>query len=63
MTVATDVNAASPLNSMEKNMETTARTAKTPSAVSRLRSTAMAISVAALLSFPVKGYTLSLIHI
>lgn len=52
MTVATDVNAASPLNSMEKNMETTARTAKTPSAVSRLRSTAMAISVAALLSFP-----------
>lgn len=63
MTVATDVNAASPLNSMEKNMKTIARIAKTPIAVSRLRSTAMAISLAAMLSFPVKGYTIPVVEV
>ncbi|PTS76445.1 hypothetical protein DBR33_02140 [Stenotrophomonas sp. HMWF022] len=63
MTVATDVNAASPLNSMEKNMKTIARIDKTPIAVSRLRSTAMAISLAAMLSFPVKGYTIPVVEV
>jgi hypothetical protein len=58
-----DVNAASPLNSMEKNMETPPRIAKTPSAGSRLRFTAMAISVAALLVFPAKGYTIPVVEV
>lgn len=63
MTVAMDVNAASPLNSMEKNMETPPRIAKTPSAGFRLRFTAMAISVAALLVFPAKGYTVPVVEV
>ncbi|MNC22552.1 hypothetical protein D3C75_705550 [compost metagenome] len=63
MTVATDVNAASPLNSMEKNMETIARITKTSCAVSRVRCTIVAISIAAMLSFPVRGYTFPVVEV
>ncbi|CRD52689.1 hypothetical protein [Stenotrophomonas indicatrix] len=62
MTVATDVNAASPLNSMEKNMETATRATKN-SMNSRVRAGVLAMSLMAMLAAPVQAYTLPVVEI
>lgn len=62
MTVATDVNAASPLNSMEKNMETATRATKN-SMNSRVRAGVLTMSLMAMLAAPVQAYTLPVVEI
>ncbi|AWH29535.1 hypothetical protein [Stenotrophomonas sp. YAU14A_MKIMI4_1] len=63
MTVATDVNAASPLITMEKNMETAPRALKKKSLSSRIRTSLMGASLTAMLAAPVQAYTLPVVEI
>jgi hypothetical protein len=62
MIVATDVNAASPLNSMEKSMENATRVTK-KSVNSRVRAGVLAMSLTAMLAAPVQAYTLPVVEI
>ena len=63
MTVATDVNAASPLITMEKNMETAPRALKKKSLSSRIRTSLMGASLTAMLVAPVQAYTFPVVEI
>ncbi|HEL3783340.1 TPA: hypothetical protein UM046_001096 [Stenotrophomonas maltophilia] len=63
MMITRNVTQAVALNSMETKMDAITRATKTPSAASKIRVATLAFSLAAMLSFPVKGYTIPVVEV
>lgn len=63
MTITRNVTQAVASNSMETKMDAITRATKTPSAASKIRVATLAFSLAAMLSFPVKGYTIPVVEV
>ena len=63
MTITRNVTQAVALNSMETKMDANTRATRTPCAASKIRVATLAFSLAAMLSFPVKGYTIPVVEV
>ncbi len=63
MTVAIDRNAASPLPTMENNMETRPRATRNRTLATRVRASLVCFSFAAMMSCPVSGYTIPVVEV